>query len=301
MTTNALADTAPLPADLAGVVAKAIDDSLSPNTKRAYRGAWAAWTAFCEAHGLVVLPASPESVAAYLARRFQQGASMPTLRMAVAAISKAHDAAGRPSPASHPAVKQAMRGFARQKAGTRQRQAKALDSEAVAVVRTHLGAKADTHPRAAATMALVSVVSQAGLRRSEAADLRWDDVSIEADGTGRILIRKSKTDQTGEGAVVAITAQAVADLTRWRKMQDSGESVWDVGPAQVNRRIAKVCRDAGLGDGYSGHSGRVGMAVRLTRNNAPTATALRQGRWADVKMLRRYTRNESAAEALAYL
>lgn len=299
----AVAETATVPATLAATLERALDSSLSENTRSAYRTAWRAWAAFAESHGCAALPAAPEMVAAYLAARFDAGAKMSTLRMALAAVAKAHDASGRPSPASHPTLRMALRGFARQLAGTGQRQARALDFEAVATVRGHLNGTVRSSPHAAATMALVSVVSEAGLRRSEAAALRWEDVAIEGDSTGRITVHQSKTDQTGEGAIVAITPRAVDDLLLWKSMQPEGGDgrVWAVGPAQINRRIAKVCRDAGLGEGYTGHSGRVGMAARMVRNNAPTTTALRQGRWADVRMLRRYTRNESAAEALPYL
>ena len=283
------------------MVAAAVDDALSPNTRRAYSSAWSAWTAFCEARGWSALPGAPCHVALYLAARLDAGASMPTLRLALAAISKEHSRAGQLSPASHSDVKSAMRGFARQRGG-RQRQAKPLDTEAVAAVRRHLGDAVDTVPLAAATMSLVSVVSDAGLRRSEAAALSWEDIAVESDGSGRVTIRKSKSDQTGEGAVVAITSQAVADLRRWEPLQGGGGMlVWGIAGEQVHRRIAKVCRDAGLGHGYGGHSGRVGMAVRLTRANAPTAVVLRQGRWRDVRMLSRYTRRLDAATALRYL
>ena len=60
-------------------------------------------------------------------------------------------------------------------------------------------------------------------------------------------------------------------------------------------------RAAGLGDGFSGHSGRVGMALRMTRNGAPAAALMRPGRWSSSGMIARYTRGERAAEALRYL
>ena len=47
--------------------------------------------------------------------------------------------------------------------------------------------------------------------------------------------------------------------------------------------------------------GRVGMARRMTRNGAPTAAVQRQGRWKSAAMVTRYTRAESAGEALRYL
>ena len=56
-----------------------------------------------------------------------------------------------------------------------------------------------------------------------------------------------------------------------------------------------------LGEGFSGHSRRVGMAQRMTRNGAPATAVMRQGRWSTSRMVARYTRNETAWEALRYL
>ena len=77
--------------------------------------------------------------------------------------------------------------------------------------------------------------------------------------------------------------------------------VFDLSDRQVGRRVAAMAKLAGLGDGFSGHSGRVGMAVKMTRNGAPAAPVMRQGRWETTRMISRYTRNETAAEALRYL
>ena len=55
-------------------------------------------------------------------------------------------------------------------------------------------------------------MADAGLRRSEAAALVWGDVERARDGSGRLLIRRSKTDAEGAGAVVAITKRAMRDL-----------------------------------------------------------------------------------------
>ena len=54
-------------------------------------------------------------------------------------------------------------------------------------------------------MALVPVLSDAGLRRSEAAALTWGDVIRWEDGSGRITVIRSKTDVEAQGAVIAIT------------------------------------------------------------------------------------------------
>ena len=58
---------------------------------------------------------------------------------------------------------------------------------------------------------------------------------------------------------------------------------------------------AGLGDGYNGHRGRIGMARRMVAAGAPNATVQHQGRWRHGAMVARYTRGESAGEALRWL
>ena len=58
-------------------------------------------------------------------------------------------------------------------------------------------------------MALVAALSDAGLRRSEAAALTWGDVQRWEDGSGRITVIRSKTDVEAQGAVVAITPVAM--------------------------------------------------------------------------------------------
>ena len=248
------------------------------------------------------MPAQPEAIAAYLAARAAGGVGMATVRMAVAAIARAHELADHANPCANKAVKEVTRGLARQAAGTPTRQARALDAEAVAAIRGALNGTVETDTRAAVTMALVSVLSDGGLRRSEAAALAWDDVATEADGSGRVTIRHSKTDAEGDGAVVAITARAMADLERVAFLRGNRVGkVFRLGDHQIARRIAAAARKAGLGDGFSGHSGRVGTAVRMTRAGAPTAAVMRQGRWASARMVARYTRGEDAAEALRYL
>ena len=119
----------------------------------------------------------------------------------------------------------------------------------------------------------------------------------------RTTVRRSKTDQLAAGAVVAITPQALADLDRFAALRPpASESARVFGvDGQIARRIAAAAAAAGLDGDYRGHSGRVGMAQRMTRNGAPVAAVMRQGRWQSVRMVASYTRNEAAGEALRYL
>ena len=61
-------------------------------------------------------------------------------------------------------------------------------------------------------MALVAVLSDGGLRGSEAASLTWGDVQCWDDGSGRITVVRSKTDIEGKDVVVAITPAAIKAL-----------------------------------------------------------------------------------------
>lgn len=306
---NEIAPAAALPAAIdeatADRLVSAWASARTPATRRAYGTAWRAWTAWADDQAVQPLPAVPETVAAYLAARANAGAGMATLRMATAAIGLAHRIADADNPCADSVVREAMKGLSRQAAETGEtaRQARGLDVEAVAAIRGALNGRIETSIRAARDMALVSTMADAGLRRSEAASLTWADVNREADGSGRLTIRTSKTDQTGEGAVVAITAAAMADLERLaaRRGRDPDSAVFGIGPAQIRNRIATLAKAAGLGDGFTGHSGRVGMAQRMTRNGAPAAAVMRQGRWDTTRMVARYTRGETAAEALRYL
>ena len=153
-------------------------------------------------------------------------------------------------------------------------------------------------------IALASVLSDAGLRVSEAVQLRWRDVLDAEDGAGLVYIKRSKTDQTGEGAYVVITADTLAALKELRQnaedWTDDG-SVFGLSMSQISRRVDSMARAAGLGEGYSGHSGRVGLAIRMTRRGAPLQAVQTHGRWKSPSMPARYTRGEKALEALEWL
>ena len=119
----------------------------------------------------------------------------------------------------------------------------------------------------------MAVLSDAGLRRSEAAALTWSDVQRWEDGSGRITVVRSKTDAETQGAVVAITPAAMGALSAIRPAGVASDvKVFGLSESQIARRVKAIARAAGLADWefFSGHSGRVGMARRMAQNGAPT-------------------------------
>ena len=295
-------------------VASSLESVLSDNTHRVYGTQWRIFTGWCDEVGLTSLPAEPLTVARYLAARANSGASIATMRLATSAISKAHEWAKLESPCRDPGVRASLKGWGRRLAKP-QRQSGALTADVLAVIRLTAiqprkrGRGIETPEQAAERarfdLALVAVLSDGGLRRSEASSLTWGDVVRWNDGSGRITVIRSKTDAEAQGAVVAITPVAVKALDAIRPMGVANdEKVFGLSESQIARRVKVIAKAAGLADWefFSGHSGRVGMARRMAQNGAPTHEIERQGRWKQGGgMVGRYTRGESAGSALRYL
>ena len=134
------------------------------------------------------------------------------------------------------------------------------------------------------------------LRRSELAALCWGDVDLRDDGTGRILVRASKSDQEGEGEVLFLGPDCAKDLKAIRPDTPGAESsVFRLSNSQIGRRVKDAGRAAGLGDRFTGHSGRIGMARDLSAAGVELPALMTAGRWSSPTMPARYTRNEAAA------
>ena len=294
-------------------VYEAFAERRSPNTVRMYDTQWRKWERWALAKGLDAFPAVPSAVAAYLAE-IAEVRKPTTVQAAKSAIGAAHRLTGEEDPCKSEAVAAVVQGLKRiaaKQGRSEKRQAKALTDRALDAIR-RTACLPRRHPkggeesidaawrRGVVDIAIVQAMRDAGLRRAELAALRWRDVDRMEDGSGRLTVRRSKTDQAGEGKIVAVTALAMADLDAIRvPLPDT--RVFRLSEHTINRRVKEAARAAGLGDGYSGHSGRVGMARRMIANGAPMPVVMLQGRWDDPKMPSYYARNEDAGEALKYL
>ena len=296
----------------AEAVAAGLRDAKAENTRRAYSSAWQQFRWWAEAGGHPALPAAPQAVALYLGHLASTGRSIATVQQARSAISHFHAAAGMgkgDNPALHPVVSEAVKGWRNRAPAPRQ--ADALTADALARVREVLrlpkrgrGGRmesADTaRRRVALDLAIIGVLADGGLRRSEAAALTWGDVELWADGTGRLTIQKGKNQvEPATVAVTAATARALRDIRP--DNVDPAAPVFGLTGETLANRVRAAARAAGLGDGFSGHSGRIGMARRMGAAGAPNAAVQRQGRWKHGDIVARYKRDEAAGEALKWL
>ena len=115
------------------------------------------------------------------------------------------------------------------------------------------------------------------------------------DGSARVTVTRSKTDAeprilyAGRAAAAALRRIAPAD-------PEPDARVFGMATGRtVSNRIAAMARAAGLGDGFSGHSPRVGMAQDLTASGASLQALQVAGRWKSVRMPARYSAGERAA------
>ena len=150
--------------------------------------------------------ADGDDVAHYLAARAGSGTSIATIRLATSAITKAHEWTGHESPHKDRGVRASLKGWGRRLAKPL-RQAGALTAVQPRLRGRGFETPEQAEERGKFDLALVAVLSDAGLRRSEASSLTWGDVQCWDDGSGRITVIRSKTDVEAQGAVVATSAR----------------------------------------------------------------------------------------------
>lgn len=271
--------------------------SLSANSKRAY----AADIGHFKASGREI-PSTPQSVAAYLAEIAQTHA-VATIQRRLVAIAKAHRALGHVDPCQTEIVKAVMRGIRRTK-GAAQREAQALQRDDLFAVLAKIGDRSiDRRDRA-----LLLIGFAGAFRRSELVGLNLADVQHVRQGIV-LNLRRSKTDQTGQGRKIAIPHGRtrwcpVKHLTDWidhasiaegplfRSIDRHGRIASDrLSGDTVSTIIKKRLSDAGFDPAsFSGHSLRAGFATSAAMAGASSWKIRQQTGHASDAMLARYVR-----------
>ena len=299
---------------LAEGIEDSIESSRADNTKRAYLVRFERFARWATALGFAYLPAEPYTIALYAEALVQEGKALSTVKAYLSTVSMAHRLKGEQNPCGDPRVRLYLDGKTRQFAGSRQKQALALSENDIINILVslprrrigrggHLESESACEVRAAFDKAVLLTMVQAGLRRSEAEDLCWDDVTKVEDGSGRVTIRRGKTDQTGQGAVVAVKENCLEALEGIRPADgDVGERIFGLSGVQIYRRLKAMCAGAGIDtERVTGHTPRVTLARLMSEKGAPTHIIQRQGRWETPGMVTLYTRAARAGEALPWL
>ena len=289
-------------------VTEAVQRSRRPATRRVYASAWRRFRSWVEDRGMQALPAEPLTVAAYLAHRAAARLSMATVALDRKAISHYHRRAGFPTPTATEGVRRTFAGLVNQaveEGRNEPRQARAMTAETLEAIRRtahqprsgptgRTESAASARQRGDMDIAIASVMRDAMLRRAEAAGLRWGDVKFVGDGSARVTVRSSKTSAVP--TVLYVGPEAAAAL---RKVRPGNvirrDRVFGLRTGRaISNRVAAMAKAAGLGEGFSGHSPRVGMARDLTAAGVGLTAIMVAGRWKSERMPAYYCRAEDA-------
>ena len=284
--------------------------SRAKSTQRSYDCSLRIFAKFAVEQGQTVFPADARTVAAFLQHRIDAGAAPGSLNVDLSAIRHAHRAGNKPDPTDDLRVRAVAHGYRRIQAaqGRRSRQAKGLSKADLAAIIAVADMSGDIH--AIRDIAVVSLLREGLLRRGECAALRVGDFSRESDGSGRLRITRSKTDQEGQGRILFLGEQVTDRVDRWLDAAPA-----DAANAPLFRRIRcggyvqsagltgkSVCgivqkrgKAAGI-FGLSGHSGRVGMAQDLVANGAGIGEVAIAGRWKSPNMVIHYASRQTVGQ-----
>jgi len=176
----------------------------APATRAAYRSDFAMFRTWCGAKGVNALPASPETVAAFLAHEAERGSAASTITRRGAAIRYAHRLAELEPPTNSERVRATLRGIRRTVGAAPARKAPVLAEQARA-----MALAAPDGLKGLRDRALLLLGFAGAFRRSELGALEVADLEETEDGL-KIVIRRSKTDQEGHGETIAIVRGGAA-------------------------------------------------------------------------------------------
>ncbi len=285
-----------------------IEAAKAPSTRRAYRSDWADFVRWSDEHGLDPLPCKPESVALYLAD-LSATHRPSTMRRRLTAISKAHQAAGFDSPASmdHAVVSETLKGIRRTVGSAQTYKTPILTADLKRMLAALAPGLLGQRDRA-----LLLLGFAGAFRRSELAALDLADVAPTDNGLV-VTIRRSKTDQEGDGRKIAVPWGSSPDTcpVRAYKAWLAAASI-EFGAVfrgvnrhgQVRRSrlhkdsIASIVKRAAAGAGldpasYAGDSLRAGLATQAFMNGANELSIMKQTGHRSLAMVRRYIRDAS--------
>lgn len=275
-----------------------LEGAYAPSTMKSYYADVQAFVDWCAVEGHQPLPASVETVCAFLeADSIEKAPS--TVRRRLYAIRKIHRLMRLPDPTHDEDINLSLRRVRRAKLA-RPKQAKGLTRE---YLDRFIASEPDT-PWGLRNRAMISLGYELLSRRSELVALKTADIEPSLDGTMRVLVRRSKADPFGQGRL-AFTSRRTADLVQhwldWRGPHIDwlfcpiyqGKAInRDLSTTTVKQMIKTAARREGLDpdtvDAFSGHSLRVGAAQDLLRMGHDTAAIMRAGGWKSVSVLARY-------------
>ena len=268
---------------------KNLKNSKADNTLRAYKSDFKDFSEFCVKNGFSSMPTQPKLLAIYITH-LSKSSKFSTLKRRIASISVIHKLKGHYLDTKHPIIMENLHGIKRT-LGSRQKAKKPLLINDLKMIIKAIDEKNIRDK------ALILVGFAGGFRRSELVNINYEDVEFVAEGV-KILIKRSKTDQAGEGILKAIPyfdnqefcpVIALKNYINYKPKNDDRSKVFQISDKSVALILKRYAEKAGLDSTkYAGHSLRSGFATTAAEFGAEERNIMAMTGHKTTQMVRRY-------------
>jgi len=268
---------------------KNLKNSKANNTLRAYQSDFKDFSAFCAKNGLSSIPTQPKIIAIYITH-LSKSSKFSTLKRRIASISVIHKLKGHYLDTKHPIIMENLHGIKRT-LGSRQKAKKPILINDLKLI-----IKAIDEEKIR-DKALILIGFAGGFRRSELVNIDYEDIEFVSEGV-KILVKRSKTDQSGEGTVKAIPyfdnkefcpVLTLKSYINQKITIKSEGKVFGISDKSVALIIKKYAEKAGLDPSkYAGHSLRSGFATTAAEFGAEERNIMAMTGHKTTQMVRRY-------------
>ena len=283
-----------------------LQSSKAANTVRAYKSDFNDFGLFCVQNGFKSLPSEPKIVSLYLTYLSTKDAKMSTLKRRLVSIGVVHRLKGHYLDTKHPSIIENIMGIKRRK-GSIQKSKKPLLINHLKQLIDVIDEQNNEEIKKLRDRSIILVGFSGGFRRNEIVSLDYDDLDFVEEGL-KIQIRRSKTDQFGEGSVKALPYFdsskycPVISLKNWieiskietgplfrRFVKGSKLSENRLTDQTVALLIKEYLKLAGINNkNYSGHSLRSGFATTAAESGAEERSIMAMTGHKSTEMVRRY-------------
>ena len=283
-----------------------LQSSKATNTVRAYKSDFKDFCLFCAQNGFKALPSDPKIVSLYLTYLSTKDNKMSTLKRRLVSIGVIHKLKGYYMDTKHPSIKENIMGIKRRK-GSIQKGKKPILINDLKLIVDVIDQQKNEDIKKLRDRSIILIGFSGGFRRNEIVALDFEDLDFVSEGL-KIDIKRSKTDQFGEGSKKALpyfdNSQycPVVSLQKWIKISkiNSGSLFrrFSKGSKLSENRltdqtvallIKTYLQLAGIDSKkYSGHSLRSGFATSAAESGAEERSIMTMTGHKSTEMVRRY-------------
>jgi len=179
-----------------------LQNSKANNTVRAYKSDFNDFGIFCSQNGFKSLPSDPKIVSLYLTHLSTKDAKMSTLKRRLVSIGVIHKLKGHYLDTKHPSIIENIMGIKRRK-GSFQKAKKPILINSLKLIINAIDQQNKQEIKKFRDRSIILIGFSGGFRRNEIVSLNYDDLDFVPEGL-KINIKRSKTDQFGEGFTKAL-------------------------------------------------------------------------------------------------